>query len=290
MVSPGPAPPRTREDKIDTESFREIERARRDVEEREQIERQRAEARRAEAEAVAREAEAFARSETERRGRITQLFAPELRARTIGGLMVGTVALVTFWVSSAFLPLLASFLAEEVTPAPLPSELPALKAAFVTRAMMAFNVGGLIGSLLAAPLALRFGRRPLFFAYFAWSTCTLLVTFVPAWPPNVRMMLLGLVALSTYGVFGAFQFYLPELFPPHLRGTGAGFCLNAGRFLTVLGPLVLAWVARSGVPVVAALGWLAIVPALGVALLALGLGVETRDSSLQPSPFSPRPD
>lgn len=227
-----------------------------------------------------REPESFARVETPARGHIGALFSPELRRRTVGGLMVATVALLTFWVSSAFLPMIATFLADEAMPHATAKELAQHRAAFVTRAMMSFNIGGLIGSLLAAPLAERFGRRPLFFAYFAFSVVALLVTFVPAWAPSTRILLVGLVSVSAYGVFAAFQFYLPELFPPHLRGTGAGFCLNAGRYLTVLGPLVVAWVARGGASVLQVMGFLALVPLAGLVLLLLGVGVETRGDRL----------
>jgi MFS family permease len=226
-----------------------------------------------------REPESFGR-EAAARGSIRELFTPALRQRTLGGLMVGTVALITFWVSSAFLPMIATFLADEVVPRPSATDMPILRAAFVTRTMLSFNIGGLIGSLLAAPLAVRLGRRPLFYAYFTWSVVMLLVTFVPRWSPETRTLLVGLVSVSAYGVFGAFQFYLPELFPAHLRGTGAGFCLNAGRFLTVLGPLVVAYVAKNGVPVVDAMRYLAFVPAAGVAMLAVGLGVETQGQAL----------
>ena len=37
------------------------------------------------------------------------------------------------------------------------------------------------------------------------------------------------VGAGVFGVFGAFTFYLPELFPARLRATGAGFCYNIGR-------------------------------------------------------------
>lgn len=227
-----------------------------------------------------KEPEGWLRSAERPRGRLAALFSPELRSKTLGGLMVVTVALVTFWVSSAFLPMMASFLADDVVPRPAAAELGALRASLVTRCMTSFNVGGLVGSLLAGPLALRVGRRQLFLGCFAWSALGIAVTFGFPWSANVRILLLGLVSISTYGVFGAFQFYLPELFPVHLRGTGTGFCLNTGRLLTVLGPLVVGLVASGGLAVIDVMRWLAVVPALGFVLLLLGLGVETRDQAL----------
>lgn len=214
---------------------------------------------------------------------IAELFSPALRKRTLGGLVVTTAALLTFWVSSAYIPTIATFLADESMPKPSAAALPAIRAALVTRAMTSFNLGGLVGVLLVAPLAERLGRRRLFLAIFGWSAAWLLITFVPEWPANLRLLFIGILAISTYGVFGAFQFYLPELFPTRLRGTGSGFCLNAGRLLTVGGPLVVAYVAKRGTPVMEAMQYLAVVPTLAVALLMIGFGEETRGRTLETS-------
>lgn len=227
-----------------------------------------------------KEPEKWLKSSDKPRGQIAELFSPALRRRTFGGLTVTTTALLTFWVSSAFLPAIASFLAEDVVPKPAGAELKALQASLVTRVMLAFNIGGLIGSLIAAPLALRAGRRPLFLWVFGWSAVGLLLAFGPAWSTPVRLLLCGVFSISTYGVFGAFQFYLPELFPSHVRGTGLGFCLNVGRFLTVPGPFIVGLVAKRGVPLLDVMRYLAIVPALGFLLLLFGLGVETRGQKL----------
>jgi MFS family permease len=98
--------------------------------------------------------------------------------------------------------------------------------------------------------------------------------------PASRLIAFDLMGISVYGIFGSFQFYLPELFPTRLRGTGAGFSLNMGRLLTVIGPFAVGVVARSGTSPIDILRWLAIVPALGLVLLALGVGAETRGEKL----------
>lgn len=215
------------------------------------------------------------------RASIAELFAPALRRRTVGGVLIATIALITFWVVSAFLPTVATFLAEGAAPgSPGAPSVGALKASFVTRAMTWFNLGGLAGAMVAAPLALRLGRRRMYYVYFAWSAASIAAAFGLPLEPGVRLMAFGLVGLSAYGIFGSFQFYLPELFPTHLRGTGAGFCLNAGRFVTVAGPFVIGALSRRGVEPLAALRWAALVPALGLLLLAAGVGAETREERL----------
>ena len=54
------------------------------------------------------------------------------------------------------------------------------------------------------------------------------------------------IGLTVFGVFGSFTYYLPELFPTRLRGTGAGFCYNVGRFIAAAGPFLVGTIAARG--------------------------------------------
>jgi MFS family permease len=179
---------------------------------------------------------------------------------------------------TAFIPIVASFLAQAV--APSKQAMPALSASYVTRALAFFNGGGLVGSVAAAPLAQRLGRRRMYLVYFGWSAITVAACFGLAMSPDARLAALAIVGLSVYGIFATFQFYFPELYPTHLRGLGAGFCLNTGRFLTVAGPFAVGALVQKGVSPLAVLPWVAAVPAVGVVMLLLGVGAETRDEPL----------
>jgi hypothetical protein len=88
------------------------------------------------------------------------------------------------------------------------------------------------------------------------------------------MRLMFPVGLSIFGVVGAFSYYLPELFPARLRGTGSGFCFNAGRYLAAFGPTVVAHAVAVAPTPMSAIRWVAILPALG--LLLVPLARETR--------------
>ena len=55
-----------------------------------------------------------------------------------------------------------------------------------------------------------------------------------------------LIGLTVFGVFGSFTYYLPELFPTRLRGTGAGFCYNIGRVIAAAGPILVGSIAAQG--------------------------------------------
>src|SRR5207237_119829 len=110
------------------------------------------------------------------------------------------------------------------------------------------------------------------------------------WACNAFIPLLGrplaaedAASAGVYGIFGAFTFYLPELFPARLRATGAGFCYNIGRVFAASGPFVIGLVTAaaggSGGALMRVMCWLALVP-LGAALLARFVLLEARGRTL----------
>jgi MFS family permease len=152
-----------------------------------------------------------------------------------------------------------------------------LKTSYVTRGTTCFNLGGLLGTLLTVPVATKLGRRPMFLLYYALSALAILCTFGLPLSPETRLLMMFTVGLTVFGVFGSFTFYLPELFPVRLRGTGAGFCYNAGRVITSLFPAIIGIVRSSGTNPGSVLVWVALAPTLGVIAILCGVGVETRD-------------
>jgi len=206
--------------------------------------------------------------------RIKELFTPEFRRRTLGGLALAVVALVTWWSCSAFIPQVAGLLAKG--PGLSVAEFGRLKTLYVTHGTYWFCLGGLVGTLLTVPVAMRLGRRPMFLLYFLSGTAAILATFGLDLSASVRLMMMGTVGLTVFGVFGSFTFYLPELFPVRLRGTGSGFCYNAGRIITSAFPFAVGQAARHGKNPLDILVWVALAPAIGVLFIALGVGQETR--------------
>lgn len=210
--------------------------------------------------------------------KVSELFTPELRRRTFGGLAMALVALVTWWSCSVFIPVVASFLASDTSLDP--AVLADRKVEYVTIGTAAFAIGGFFGTLLTVPIALRLGRRPMFAIYFVGSAIAIATTFGAPMTPYMRLYMMGSIGLTVFGVFGAFTFYLPELFPMRLRGTGAGFCYNAGRIITAAFPFAVGVIVKSGVNPVSVLQWVAIAPAIGLVLLWRGIAVETRGQTL----------
>ena len=86
----------------------------------------------------------------------------------------------------------------------------------------------------------------MFITYLGLSALSLLCTFGLDLPPQVRLYMYFFIGLTVFGIFGAFTFYLPELFPTRLRATGSGFTYNIGRVVAAGGPFLVGSVAAAG--------------------------------------------
>jgi hypothetical protein len=190
------------------------------------------------------------------------------------------VAPITWWSCNAFIPLVANGLAATSVAARglEPAAARALGEAWKALATNCFNLGGLIGTVLTIPLAKHLGRRPMYAIYFLASGLAVMSTFGLPLDPHTRLYMFFFIGLSVFGVFGSFAYYLPELFPTRLRGTGAGFCYNAGRVIAAVGPIVVGSLASRGAAALETelrvLFWVGAVPLAGLLLLPFAL--ETR--------------
>ncbi len=221
-----------------------------------------------------------------RRPRLRELFTPENRALTLSGFAMALIALITWWSINAFIPIVSTGLAQATAKAQdlaKPASL-ALTEHWKALATSVFNLGGLIGTLLTIPAAKLIGRRKMFGIYYALSGVAVLATFGLDLPPLQRLYMYFFIGVTVFGVFGSFTYYLPELFPTRLRGTGAGFCYNVGRFIAAGGPFLVGTVAARGAnslqTALHALFWVGVVPLVGVGLALSPLVVETKDRAL----------
>jgi MFS family permease len=211
---------------------------------------------------------------------MSELFGPEFRRVTFWGTLVAVIALTSWWSCNAFLPVVATDLARAT------AQLRALDASHTfalietwkLRSTLVFNFGGLLGTLLTVPVASYLGRRAMFALYFAASGAAILGIFGLDLMPDIRLSLFFLLGLTVYGVFGAFAYYMPELFPTRLRTTGAGFCYNIGRLLAAFGPWLVGVAASQGLAI-PTLFYVGFVPLIGLALSPWF--IETRGVELQ---------
>ena len=216
--------------------------------------------------------------------RIAELFTRDVLPLTRSGFFMALIALLTWWSCNAFLPVVSSGLAREHAEA-LGLDAAATRAMvehWKTLATTYFNLGGLIGTLLTVPAAKWLGRKKMFAIYWLASTLAVMATFGLDLAPETRLFGYCAIGVSVFGVFGSFTYYLPELFPTRLRGTGAGFCYNIGRVIAAGGPFLVGSIAAQGVNATAkaveVLFYVGFIPLLGLALLPWV--IETRGRAL----------
>ncbi len=201
---------------------------------------------------------------------VRELFNRENLPLTISGFLMAVTALVTWWSSNSFIPVVSTGLAQTFAKAQNFDKAAtlALVEHWKVLATTSFNMGGLIGTLLTVPAAKYLGRKAMFSLYFALSAVSMLVTFGLDMPPETRLYMYFFIGLTVFGVFGSFTYYLPELFPTRIRATGSGFCYNIGRLVAAPGPFLVGYIASQGVS--SALGtlfWIGFVPIVGLCFM-----------------------
>jgi MFS family permease len=216
--------------------------------------------------------------------RIAELFAPGVRELTRSGFFMAVIALLTWWSCNAFIPTVAAGLgrANAESLGLGVGETRAMVEHWKTLATTYFNLGGLIGTLLTIPASKHLGRKAMFSIYWLVSATAVLATFGLDLAPQWRLYGYFVIGLSVFGVFGSFTYYLPELFPTRLRGTGAGFCYNIGRVFAAGGPFLVGAIASQGAAAASSalsvLFYVGFIPLIG--LLLMPWVIETRGRAL----------
>ncbi len=209
---------------------------------------------------------------TLQRPRFSELFAPNLRRTTI-------VTTLMFACSYA-----AAFGALQQTPQIVPG-LPQVKAMTadkpvpqqkqieqtVAAAVNGYQeIGGLVGRVLLAILAVRIISRRWLLRIFQWPGLIIipLVYFYPA-RENLDLLKWGIfiAGLCTVAQFSFWGNYLPRVYPLHLRGTGESFAANIGG--RMIGTMA-AWVTANLAPLMPEHSMA--LAAAAVALFVYGLG------------------
>ena len=95
------------------------------------------------------------------------------------------------------------------------------------------------------------------------------------YPYLVVALFLPVFGFLTLGMHAGYAVYFPELFPTRLRGTGTGFCFNAGRIgsaLVILIAALLEWTPAQSSTY--------LIPLFGVGVVVTLLAKETRGEEL----------
>ncbi len=100
------------------------------------------------------------------------------------------------------------------------------------------GVGAIVGSILVALAAGRFGRRIVYAALCLASIASIAWLYLGSTTYGGTFLAAAtLASLTTAGFYGWYPLVLPELFPTALRTTALGFAYNFGRVLAAIGSL-----------------------------------------------------
>ena len=182
------------------------------------------------------------------------LLNPVWGRRAVLGLFLAAVGLGTFWgVTVAGQDLAREMLLRNGVPAGEAAE----KAKFAYGIVEAVGAG--LGMLSFGPVSAWLGRKRTFILF---QLCALVIIPLTCYLPGsygALLVLLPFYGFFTNGMHAGFAVYFPELFPHHLRSTGAGFCFNGGRLLAA--------------PILLFSGWLKALPGVDLRLAITLLGL-----------------
>jgi MFS family permease len=191
------------------------------------------------------------------------LLNPKWSGLAIRGMLLAAVGMGTFWsVTVAGQDLMRELLLSLGVDA----ESAGSKSKFAYGIVQA--TGGGLGLLAFGPLCAKFGRKPTFIAYQVMGF--LIVPVVCFLPQTYAQMLfiLPVFGFFTLGMHSGYAIYFPELFPTHIRATGASFCFNGGRLLAVPVLLFSGWLKGSaGIPLPTAVTGLSLLFLVGILVM-----------------------
>jgi len=154
---------------------------------------------------------------------------PKLRRLTILGSLMSLVTTLGWWGISTWVPAYVGTIAGGAGQDP---------EAWASRAGMIYNAGAIAGYISFGFLADRFGRKPAVLLFFGASLLLTPVLFLWTHSLGLAVVVLVVNGFFTLGQYTWMPVWLPELYPTHLRATGAAFVFNAARFIAFLGPLL----------------------------------------------------
>ncbi|MFH1300680.1 MAG: MFS transporter [Planctomycetota bacterium] len=183
---------------------------------------------------------------SQKMGTIWDLFLPQYSKGTYIGVSLAAIGLATFWGvhiygKDVFLNAVkADYVTEHFqgqadhsaddTKAYFETISPTLKK-WEMLGMFLATTGGGLGLLAFGPICEWFGRRGAFFLFHVGGLISSVVLFQFLDNAVVIGCFLPVFGFLTLGMHAGYAIYFPELYPTRLRGTGTGFCFNAGRML-----------------------------------------------------------
>jgi len=133
--------------------------------------------------------------------------------------------------------------------------------------MVLLTVGLGIGQVYFGPLSQKIGRRGTFLFFHLGGFVITIIVFRFVHGVTPLLILLPAFGFLTAGMHAGYAVYFPELYPTRMRGTGTGFCFNAGRLLAVPVLIFTGWIQTLGISLAVAVTYLSFLYLLGPIVL-----------------------
>jgi MFS family permease len=104
--------------------------------------------------------------------------------------------------------------------------------------LMVLNTGGIIGYIVFAYIADRFGRKKPALAALILSVFAVII-YVSIKDPSQMLIYAPIYSFLTYPIFGLYGGYMSECYPTDIRATGVNGIYNLGRIASFVGPYIL---------------------------------------------------
>ena len=179
-------------------------------------------------------------------GTISDIFLPQYIKSTFIGVSLAAIGLATFWGvhiygKNVFLNsvkndyVIEKFEDQTDTPKEeVDQYLTSIKSTLKKWEMLGMflaTTGGGLGLLAFGPICDWLGRRGAFCLFHVGGLISSLLLFQVIHNTIAIGWFLPVFGFLTLGMHAGYAIYFPELYPTRLRGTGTGFCFNAGRIL-----------------------------------------------------------
>jgi MFS family permease len=173
------------------------------------------------------------------RPRVTDIFTPALRRRSVLAATLSGIPLLVTWGAVVWMvPVWVKSMSNDQS--------------WVNSAQASSAIGAIFGTMSGALLAHYLGRRRTYFVSTVGSLlmCAYLFRWyfpsgTEAQPDGGLLFVIGLTGFFTASFYGWLPLYLPELFPTRVRATGQGFGYNFGRILAAAGAFFMSHLLRN---------------------------------------------
>ena len=128
------------------------------------------------------------------------------------------------------------------------------------------TIGSGFGLVLFGPISNRIGRKTAFVLFHLIAFAMVLVVCLGTWTYTQYLWLLPVYGFFALGIHAGYAVYFPELFPTHLRSTGASFCFNGGRLLAA-SMLFVAGYLKASMELGNAMAWLGCIFLVGAVII-----------------------